>query len=107
MDYSIAPFGEIWSGGVFNVPYALADKYIKLASEYQLKALLIILSSNGKNSSAQIAKKHPLHLNRLISGGLFFIILKQGRTVFAPEFFICLMKRRTPLLCFNLFRENR
>ena len=57
MDYSIAPFGEIWSGGVFNVPYALADKYIKLASEYQLKALLIILSSNGKNSSAQIAKK--------------------------------------------------
>ena len=57
MDYSIAPFGEIWSGGVFNVPCMLADKYIKLASEYQLKALLIILSTNGKNSSAQIAKK--------------------------------------------------
>lgn len=57
MDYSIAPFGEIWSGGVFNVPAALADKYIKFASEYQLKALLLILSSNGKSSAAQIAKK--------------------------------------------------
>lgn len=57
MDYAIAPFGEIWSGGVFNVPAALSDKYIKLASEYQLKALLLVLSSNGKNSSEQIAKK--------------------------------------------------
>lgn len=57
MDYGIAPFGGVWSGGVFNVPAALADKYIKLASEYQLKALLLILSSNGKNSSEQIAKK--------------------------------------------------
>ena len=57
MDYGIAPFGEVWSGGVFNVPAALADKYIKLASEYQLKALLLILSNNGKNSSEQIAKK--------------------------------------------------
>ena len=36
MDYSIAPFGEIWSGGVFNVPYALADKYKMVASEWQL-----------------------------------------------------------------------
>ena len=57
MDYAIAPFGEVWSGGVFNVPAVLADKYIKLASEYQLKALLLILSNNGKNSSEQIAKK--------------------------------------------------
>ena len=57
MDYAIAPFGEVWSGGVFNVPAALADQYIKLASEYQLKALLLILSNNGKNSSEQIAKK--------------------------------------------------
>ena len=57
MDYGIAPFGEVWSGGVFNVPAALADKYIRFASEYQLKALLLILSNNGKNSSEQIAKK--------------------------------------------------
>ena len=57
MDYSILPIGGIWADGGFNVPVALVDKYIKFASEYQLKALLIILSSNGKSSSAEIAKK--------------------------------------------------
>ncbi|MDE5670567.1 MAG: DnaD domain protein [Eubacterium sp.] len=57
MDYSIVPIGGIWANGAFNVPLAVADKYIRLASEYQLKALLIILSTNGKSSSAEIAKK--------------------------------------------------
>lgn len=57
MDYSIVPIGGIWANGAFNVPVAIVDKYIKLASEYQLKALLIILSANGKSSSAEIAKK--------------------------------------------------
>lgn len=57
MDYSIVPMGGIWSSGSFNVPLAVADKYIKLASEYQLKALLIILGSNGRSSSAEIAKR--------------------------------------------------
>lgn len=57
MDYSIVPIGGIWTDGSFNVPFALADKYIKLASEYQLKALLIILSTNGRNTSGEIAKK--------------------------------------------------
>lgn len=57
MDYSIIPIGGVWNSGAFNVPLALADKYIKLASEYQLKALLIILGTNGRNSSAEIAKK--------------------------------------------------
>lgn len=57
MNYNIVPMGGIWSNGAFNVPFAVADKYIKLASEYQLKALLIILSNNGRNSSAEIAKK--------------------------------------------------
>lgn len=57
MDYNILPFGDIWQGGIFNVPAALVEKYIKLASEYQLKALLIILASNGVHSSEQIAKK--------------------------------------------------
>ncbi len=56
MDYSIAPFGDIWRDGVFSVPCAVSDKYIKLASEYQLKALIIILGGRGKGSSAQIAK---------------------------------------------------
>lgn len=57
MDYSILPIGGIWANGAFNVPIAIVDKYIKLASEYQLKALLIILSANGKSSSAEIAKR--------------------------------------------------
>ncbi|MDE5604873.1 MAG: DnaD domain protein [Eubacterium sp.] len=57
MDYNIVPIGGIWANGGFNVPVALVDKYIKFASEYQLKALLIILSANGKSSSSEIAKK--------------------------------------------------
>lgn len=56
MDYSINPFGEIWKGGIFNVPSALTEKYIRLASEYQLKALLIILNNSGVCDSAKIAK---------------------------------------------------
>ncbi len=57
MDYSVVPIGGIWSSGSFNIPLALADKYIKLASEYQIKALLIILSTNGRNTSGEIAKR--------------------------------------------------
>ena len=57
MDYSVVPIGGIWANGAFNVPLAVVDKYIKLASEYQLKALLIMLSANGKSSSAEIAKR--------------------------------------------------
>ncbi|MCM1285089.1 MAG: DnaD domain protein [Acetobacter sp.] len=56
MDYSIAPFGDIWKNGIFNVPNQLLDKYLKLASEYQLKALLYILRNGGQSSSAEIAK---------------------------------------------------
>lgn len=56
MDYRIAPFGNIWSNGIFNVPSDLVDKYLKIASEYQLKALLFILRNGGQASSAQIAK---------------------------------------------------
>lgn len=56
MDYSIAPFGDIWKDGIFNVPNQLLDKYLKLASEYQLKALLYILRNGGQSSSAEIAK---------------------------------------------------
>lgn len=56
MDYRIAPFGNVWSNGIFNVPIDLVDKYLKLASEYQIKALLYILRNGGNASSAQIAK---------------------------------------------------
>lgn len=56
MEYRVAPFGKIWSNGIFNVPNDLVDKYIKIASEYQLKALLLILRNGGNASTAQIAK---------------------------------------------------
>lgn len=56
MKFRIAPFGDIWKDGIFNVPYTLTDKYIKMASEYQLKALLLILRNGGVATSCQIAK---------------------------------------------------
>lgn len=56
MDYRVLPFGAVWNGGIFNVPSLLVDKYLKLASEYQLKSLLYILRNNGQASSADIAK---------------------------------------------------
>lgn len=56
MDYNVAPFGGVWQNGIFNVPNDLADRYIKIASEYQLKALLYILRNGGCSSSVQIAK---------------------------------------------------
>lgn len=57
MEYNILPFGEIWQNGIFNVPSALIEKYIRLASEYQLKALLLTLANSGVYSSELIAKK--------------------------------------------------
>ena len=56
MNYNITPFGDIWSDGIFNVPSALIDKYLRIASEYQIKALLFILRNGGKSSSADVAK---------------------------------------------------
>ena len=56
MDYRAVPFGNIWSGGIFNVPVDLVDRYIKMTSEYQLKALLFVLRNGGQSDTAQIAK---------------------------------------------------
>lgn len=56
MDYQILPMGDIWQEGSFCVPTKIADSYIKLASEYQLKALMLILSSNGRADSHAIAR---------------------------------------------------
>ena len=50
------PMGDVWKNGMFSVPHIIAENYIKLASEYQLKALLLILSNNGTASSKEIAK---------------------------------------------------
>lgn len=56
MDYRVMPFGEVWNSGIFNVPNSLADKYLKMASEYQLKALLFILRNGGQSDSQAVAK---------------------------------------------------
>lgn len=56
MEYNLATSGALWSGGIFNIPKSIVDNYIKLASEYQLKALLIILSGNGRASAENIAE---------------------------------------------------
>lgn len=56
MEYRILPTGSIWQEGSFFIPAEITTKYIKLASEYQLKALLLILSANGKSDSREIAK---------------------------------------------------
>ena len=56
MNYQIMPMGKIWESGMFSVPSVVSKNYIKLASEYQLKALLIILSDGGNSDSKKIAK---------------------------------------------------
>ncbi|MCH5316313.1 MAG: DnaD domain protein [Eubacterium sp.] len=55
MKYTAVPFSEMWKDGIFTVPTQLIDKYLKLTSEYQLKALLFILRSNGQASDEEIA----------------------------------------------------
>ena len=55
MDYRILPIGDVWNEGMFSVPSKIANKYIRLASAYQLQALLVVLSSGGKCSSRDIS----------------------------------------------------
>lgn len=57
MTYQIFPFGEVWQNGIFNVPKIVAERYIKMASEYQIKALLILLSMDGRCAVEDISKK--------------------------------------------------
>ncbi len=63
MTYQIAPFGALWQEGMFSVPFALVDKYIKIASEYQLKALLCVLRNGGSAETQDIAKALGLTSN--------------------------------------------
>jgi DnaD/phage-associated family protein len=56
MEYQILPIGAIWNDGTFCVPKKIVSSYIKMASEYQLKALMLILASNGKSTTKDIAK---------------------------------------------------
>lgn len=56
MLYQIVPVGNVWQDGMVAVPKKVATDYIKLASEYQLKALLLILSNNVPCDSKYVAK---------------------------------------------------
>lgn len=76
MNYQIIPVGGVWENGMFSVPQAIADKYIKLASEYQIKALLIILSKSGVASSAEIAKR--LGITRLDAENIMDFWVAEG-----------------------------
>lgn len=56
MNYQVIPIGEMWQNGSFCIPTRIATDYIRFASEYQIKALLIVLSSNGTADSKTVAK---------------------------------------------------
>lgn len=56
MNYSVMPFAAVWKNGIFNLPTDIVDKYLKMASEYQLKALLYIIRHEGRADSASVAK---------------------------------------------------
>lgn len=56
MDYTVLPFGAIWGNGIFNIPNDLVDRYLNLATENQLKALLLVMRNGGQASSSYIAK---------------------------------------------------
>lgn len=57
MDYKISPIGSVWDRGFFSVPVSVAENMLKLSSENQIKALLIVLSKNGAANSDEISKR--------------------------------------------------
>jgi DnaD/phage-associated family protein len=82
------PIGEIWQGGTFCIPTKIVSDYIKLASEYQLKALMLILADNGKSESRDIAKALGCtesdaddFLDFWVEEG---VLIKDGQSVTAP-----------------------
>lgn len=56
MLYQLLPLGKAWEQGMLALPKVIATDYLKLASEYQLKALLIILANDGMADSKLISK---------------------------------------------------
>ncbi len=56
MQYQIIPTGDFWQEGVICLPKQIAEKYIKLASEYQIKTLLVLMSAGGTAEPKDIAR---------------------------------------------------
>lgn len=56
MQYQVVAVGELWQDGMVAVPKRVVTNYLKFASEYQLKALLFVVASNGVCDSKDVAK---------------------------------------------------
>lgn len=56
MLYQLLPLGKVWEQGMIALPKVVATDYLKFTSEYQLKALLIIIAQNGRADSRNISK---------------------------------------------------
>lgn len=56
MTYLAEPFAPMWQGGMFAVPRVIVQQYIKLASAYQLKALLLLLERGGCCTDGDIGR---------------------------------------------------
>ena len=89
MEYQILPIGDLWKSGMFSVPQAVAEKYLKLASEYQLKALLIILSSAGISTDEEISKRLGITVSDVRSIMEFWqaegVVCPSGEEALKPE----------------------
>ena len=74
---------------MFSVPQAVAEKYLKLASEYQLKALLIILSSAGISTDEEISKRLGITVSDVRSIMEFWqaegVVCLSGEEALKPE----------------------
>ncbi|MCD7723433.1 MAG: DnaD domain protein [Clostridiales bacterium] len=76
MIYNFVHSGEMWNGGFFAVPAQIIEKYIKLASEYELKALLIVLKNGGAAELADIAK--PLGITQEAAADIMDFWINEG-----------------------------
>ena len=74
---------------MFSVPQAVAEKHLKLASEYQLKALLIILSSAGISTDEEISKRLGITVSDVRSIMEFWqaegVVCLSGEEALKPE----------------------
>ena len=86
MGYRINP--ELWNG-VFAVPNAVTDNYIKLASESQLKILLCLLRySGGSLSTKQLSELTGIKNTADIEDALYFWeergVISKNEAAFTP-----------------------
>lgn len=57
MQYQLIPVGDIWADGMVAIPKRIITKSLRFASEYQIKALLLIANSGGVIDSKNLAKE--------------------------------------------------